>query len=80
MCKAFLLVLVAGYCSIQQLHSQCLGSCCSAANASGISSQLNIPKEHEWMIGASLLTMQYQPLTDEELLLFAAADQPVYSI
>ncbi len=80
MCKFILIALVAGWVSIQSLHAQCLGGCCSAANTSGLSLQANIPEQGKWIIGANLLTMQYQPLSDEELLLYSTAEASVYSV
>jgi hypothetical protein len=80
MCKYSIIALVAGWVSIQSLHAQCLGGCCSSANTSGISQQANIPERGKWIIGANLLTMQYQPLSDEELLLYATSDASVYSV
>ncbi|MBK6481614.1 MAG: hypothetical protein IPG01_00450 [Chitinophagaceae bacterium] len=80
MCKYFLIALVAGSVSIRSLHAQCLGGCCSSANTSGLSQQANIPERGKWIIGTNLLTMQYQPLSDEELLSYATQDASVYSV
>jgi hypothetical protein len=80
MCKKILLALVAGWMISGNAQAQCLGGCCSAANVVESTRSLNYPQKGEWIIGSSLLTMQYQPLTDEELLNNATASFPVFSV
>lgn len=80
MCKYLLIAVVAALSLMQNLMAQCLGGCSAAANTAGLSSMSGIPERGKWIIGVSLLTMQYQPLTDEELLLYATPEASVYSV
>src|SRR5262245_34732855 len=81
MCKKILLALGAVIIIIYDLHAQCLGSCCSAASVSGAtSSVINSPRKGELAAGISVLTLQYKPLSDGELILYAQPDVPVYSV
>ncbi|MBK9733042.1 MAG: hypothetical protein IPO83_17455 [Chitinophagaceae bacterium] len=80
MCKAFFFALVIVCFIIHPVKSQCLGGCCAVANTMEISQSLELPKHKEWMFGVSLITMQYKPLSDEELLNYATSTASVYSV
>ena len=80
MCKKIFFVLVTNLVTFHSIYAQCLGSCCCAANISGNSQAMNTPAKGELIIGANLLTMQYQPLSEDELLQWAQPDIPVFSV
>lgn len=80
MCKTILLACVMNVINIHFSHAQCLGSCCAAANTTGNSDDANFPDKGQGIIGISLHTLQYHPLSDDELLQWAQPDASVYSV
>ncbi|MBX7109074.1 MAG: hypothetical protein K1X61_10545 [Chitinophagales bacterium] len=80
MCRIFFLALVGWLFPIHIILAQCLGSCCTTASTADVSQQLEMPQHRQWVIGVSLLNMQYKPLSDDELLQYATASASVYSV
>lgn len=80
MCKKILLALVAVIIIYKTSGAQCLGSCCCAANVATTGQTASIPDKGGWIIGVNLLTMQYEPLSNETLMMDAKADTPVFSV
>lgn len=80
MCKVLILSLVGWLFTIHIADAQCLGACCTTSSAAATAQQWTVPQNKQWIVGVSLLGMQYQPLSDDELLNYATASAPVYSV
>ncbi len=80
MCKVVIFALVGWLFTIHFADAQCLGACCTTSPAAATALQWTVPQNKQWIVGVNLLSMQYHPLSDEELLSYATASAPVYSV